>query len=193
MFAWLWRSIASLLLLSIFLVPDTRANESDVTCDDFNSWIWAQAVFDSDPEMYAALDPDGNDIACENLNVNGFGPVTWTDSIPDNVIPVTISRIVDGDTIRVIMPDNTEERVRLLHIDSPELSGSVAQCGATEATDYLTWMLSFATNNTVYLEQDVSERDRYDRLLAYVWFEMENSPQPYMANDAMVMTGWAES
>lgn len=39
----------------------------------------------------------------------------------------------------------------------------------------------------------MTERDRYDRRLSYVWFEIDGDPHPYMANYSMVLSGWAES
>jgi hypothetical protein len=49
---------------------DGQATEEEspaVTCEDFETAEEAQAAFDEDPEGLANLDPDGNGIACEEL------------------------------------------------------------------------------------------------------------------------------
>jgi len=72
-------------------------------------------------------------------------------------------RIVDGDTIEVSVVGRIE-KVRLIGIDTPE-SGEV---GFSEATEYTR---SRVNGKAVLLWQDVSDRDRYDRLLAYVTYD----------------------
>ncbi len=78
------------------------------------------------------------------------------------VIPLEliVSRIIDGDTIVL----NTDERVRLICIDTPEQG----EAGYQEAKDYLT---SLVLGKSVLLEKDVSEIDMYGRLLRYVYLE----------------------
>lgn len=187
--------VAGLLVLAglmSFVAESVSAQTA--TCDAFDSWIWAQAVFDQDKQTNAALDPDGNGIACEHLPVvGGFAPAIWAEGIPANVTPATVVSITDGDTFKVQLADGTVDTVRMLHIDTPEITGTTGQCGGTQATDFLTYMLGLASNGTVYLESDVTARDRYDRRLAYVWFSVDGDPNPYMANDAMVLNGWAQS
>jgi hypothetical protein len=43
----------------------------------------------------------------------------------------------------------------------------------------------------VYLEYDVTQRDRFDRRLAYVWYELGGDV--YLINEVMVRNGFAES
>ncbi len=71
-----------------------------------------------------------------------------------------VVRIVDGDTIRVLV-DGVEEKVRLIGIDTPE----VGECLADRATARLTELIG---DGPVHLAPDVSDRDRYGRLLRYV-------------------------
>lgn len=84
--------------------------------------------------------------------------------------PFPVVRVVDGDTILVEM-DSKEERVRFIGIDTPE---SVHPDPAKNvpygkiASDYTKNLLE---GEEVYLEFDVSERDRYGRILAYVYLE----------------------
>ena len=65
--------------------------------------------------------------------------------------------------------DGTRERVRLLGVDAPEsVHPSVpVQCFGPEASEALGGLLPAGT--AVRLERDVESRDRYDRLLLYLY------------------------
>lgn len=83
-----------------------------------------------------------------------------------------IVRVVDGDTVVVERVDGSKEKVRLIGIDAPESVASDESRNTEEgrlASAYLKDLLPEQT--PVFLEQDVSDRDRYDRLLRYVWLE----------------------
>lgn len=82
-------------------------------------------------------------------------------------VPATWVRAVDGDTF-VVSIDGSEEKVRLLLIDTPESvkPNTPVQPFAKEASDFTKRMLE---QDKLSLEFDVSERDRYGRLLAYAW------------------------
>jgi micrococcal nuclease len=98
-------------------------------------------------------------------------------------------RVVDGDTIRVIIGGN-EERVRYIGIDTPELNTSSPATpdpyagAATEAN------AQFLTGGRLVLEKDVSERDQYDRLLRDVWVERDGAWM--LVNLALVAEGFAQ-
>jgi micrococcal nuclease len=78
----------------------------------------------------------------------------------------TVVRITDGDTIRVLI-DGSEHPVRYIGIDTPEVHGGVEPMGL-EASQANADLLA---GKQVVLEKDVSETDRYGRLLRYVWVE----------------------
>ena len=80
---------------------------------------------------------------------------------PADSAAVVVS-ITDGDTIRVRLPDGSDERVRLIGIDAPEPGAP----GAPGAANLLRELLA---DGEVMLTVDVSDRDRFDRLLRYVW------------------------
>lgn len=84
-------------------------------------------------------------------------------SAASGLVPVV--GIVDGDTIRVRI-DGRTERVRVIGIDTPELSGD--ECYARQASSK---MQSLAQSRSVRLEVDPTQddRDRYDRLLRHVF------------------------
>lgn len=84
----------------------------------------------------------------------------------------SVVRVVDGDTIIVDL-DGTEERVRLIGVDTPESvhpdkSKNVAY--GKIASEFTKSMLE---DQAVTLEYDVQERDRYGRVLAYVYLDGE--------------------
>ena len=158
------------------------------SCADADSQIWAQSLFDADPDQYAALDPDGNGIACEALPA-GASPALWTDAVPVDAKPADLVRVTDGDTITVRLHGQTES-VRLILIDTPETHdpNDPPECYGQEATNELTWLLSLG--GALYLETDVTDRDRYGRLLRYAWLDLGDG-EVYLVNEAMVRSGHA--
>lgn len=181
--------LAFLLALFIPSLPVT-AQTAPNTCSAFDAWVWAQTVYESDPDTYASgLDPDGNELACEQLPISGFAPVLWTDAIPASAEAAQLVSVTDGDTIDVTV-NGAPDTVRLYHIDAPETSFE-QHCGGDSATAFLRFVLQWAPNGTIYLEYDVTERDRFDRRLAYVWYELGGDV--YLVNEAMVRNGFAES
>lgn len=79
-------------------------------------------------------------------------------------------KCVDGDTAWFIL-DDVNEKVRFLSIDAPELNDGHPDPFALEASAFTCEMLEGA--ETIYLEFDPksSDRDKYDRLLAWVWID----------------------
>lgn len=98
----------------------------------------------------------------------------------------TVDYVVDGDTIQAIV-DGKSERVRLLGIDTPELGrdGTPDERCAAEARQFLA---DWITDSAVTLSADPHspERDRYDRLLAYVEIDGVDVSQ------TMLDEGWAD-
>ena len=80
----------------------------------------------------------------------------------------TVQRVIDGDTI-VVETGGVDERIRLIGIDTPESvkPGTEVECFGKEASEHTADLLPEGTE--VVLERDVEARDRYDRLLAYVY------------------------
>lgn len=94
-----------------------------------------------------------------------------------------VTRVIDGDTIEVEI-DGERERVRYIGMNTPELRDERPEVrelavAATEANARL------VAGRTVRLELDVEKRDRYGRLLAYVWVG------DTMVNEALVLSGHA--
>jgi micrococcal nuclease len=98
----------------------------------------------------------------------------------------TVERVVDGDTI-VVRVNGRRERVRLIGIDTPESvkPNTPVQCFAIEASNRAKALLPSGTS--VRLVRDVEERDRYRRLLAYVYRLRDG----LFVNLALVREGYA--
>lgn len=97
---------------------------------------------------------------------------------------VEVLRVVDGDTI-IVEIDGQRERVRYIGIDTPEMNDSreVVLEKARDATDANEALVA---GKTVRLEFDVQRRDKYGRLLAYVWVG------DTLVNEELVRRGYAE-
>lgn len=110
-----------------------------------------------------------------------------------------VVRVVDGDTV-VILLNGQEEKVRLIGVDTPESKNNekarrdssktgesvseIVKLGK-EAAQYTKSILPKGTKVTV--ETDVQPRDRYGRLLAYLY--LENGE---MVNSLIIQNGYAQ-
>jgi micrococcal nuclease len=95
---------------------------------------------------------------------------------------VRVVRVVDGDTIVI----ESGERVRYIGIDTPELmrEGREAEPLAEEARALNSRLVE---GKWVRLEFDQEHRDRFGRILAYVWME------EVMVNEELLRAGLARS
>jgi micrococcal nuclease len=104
----------------------------------------------------------------------------------------TVSREVDGDTIHVRVR-GFDDTVRLVGIDTPETKrpGTPVQCFAEAASGRTARILPPGT--AVRLETDPTQatRDRYGRLLAYV-YKRGRGGAAGSVNYALVATGYAK-
>ena len=98
-----------------------------------------------------------------------------------------VVRVVDGDTIRVRL-DGRTERVRYIGVDTPESvkPGTPVQCYAKRAAAA---NAALVAGRSVRLVGDVEQRDRYGRLLAYVYRE----PDGAFVNAQLVRDGYART
>lgn len=78
--------------------------------------------------------------------------------------------VVDGDTIKVQFADGQKETIRLLLVDTPETKhpDKPVQPFGPEASAFAKDTL---LGKNIEVELDVSERDKYGRLLAYIWID----------------------
>ncbi|MGL4649855.1 MAG: thermonuclease family protein [Caldilineaceae bacterium] len=98
--------------------------------------------------------------------------------VPEGAIAARVTRVVDGDTIRVRINGRTY-RVRYIGMDTPERD---TPCFDQATAANAAWV----QGQTVYLEKDVSEVDRYGRLLRHIW-----TADGVLVNEALVREGVA--
>lgn len=108
-----------------------------------------------------------------------------TTGVEDPKTP-TVVRVVDGDTL-VIRIGGIDERVRLIGVDTPETKDprKPVQCFGKEAASFTASLLPEGT--AVRLERDVEERDRYNRILAYV----HRASDDLFVNRELIAQGYA--
>lgn len=99
---------------------------------------------------------------------------------------VRVVRVVDGDTIQVAAINGTTEPVRYIGIDTPETVDprKAVQCFGVEASKKNKELVE---GKMVRLERDITDRDKYNRLLRYVWLG------DTLINQALVAQGFAKS
>ena len=89
-----------------------------------------------------------------------------------------VTKVFDGDTIQI----ESGENVRYIGIDTSEVYPKV-ECGSLEAKKENE---NLVLGKTVRLEKDISETDKYGRLLRYVY--MDNK----FVNDELIKNGYAK-
>jgi micrococcal nuclease len=95
---------------------------------------------------------------------------------------VTVTRVVDGDTVEISPAVEGVSEVRLIGVDTPETkdpSEEVEQFGP-EASEFATARLQ---GQQIAVELDAGTTDSYGRLLAYVYLGDE------MFNETLVEEG----
>lgn len=100
-------------------------------------------------------------------------------------VDVEVIRVVDGDTVDVRFPDGTEDTVRLVGIDTPEVGGendpgeyegvpdtdagaACLRAAGVDASEHVTDRIDDG-NVTIAFDPNTDRRGGYDRLLAYVY------------------------
>mgnify|MGYP000892792595 CR=1 FL=1 len=101
-----------------------------------------------------------------------------------NRIAARVVRVIDGDTVEVEI-DGKRETVRMIGVDTPETvhPEKEVEYYGKEASNFTKSKLE---GKDVQLELDVQERDRYGRLLAYIWVGGE------LFNETLVKEGYAK-
>lgn len=116
---------------------------------------------------------------------------------PSGLVPATVVRVVDGDTLVVRLGDGRSARVRLIGVDTPEvhdpdkLRREAENSGRDMATIRALGLRATAftkkqlAGRRIEIERDVTVLDRYGRTLAYVWLGDE------LYNVVLVREGYA--
>lgn len=114
----------------------------------------------------------------------------------NSFVEAVVTGVSDGDTITVSI-NGENHKVRLIGVDTPETKhpNKPVEYFGPEASKFTTEQLN---GKTVYLEKDVSESDKYGRLLFYVWLTRPKTNEPtkdeinsYMFNARLLANGYA--
>lgn len=99
---------------------------------------------------------------------------------------VLVTKVIDGDTIDI----EGGKTVRFIGMDTPETVDPrrPVGCFGKEASNETKSLLS---GKVVILQKDVSETDKYGRLLRYIYLPLENG-QTLFINDYLVREGFAK-
>ncbi len=110
-----------------------------------------------------------------------------------------VTHVIDGDTFEI----ESGEKVRLIGIDTPETVDPhrLVGCYGPEASNKSKEVL---TNQRVRLEKDITDKDKYGRILRYVYLvRQDESSSAYLPqegatsaifyNDYLVKEGYAKS
>lgn len=115
------------------------------------------------------------------------------------LIPIKVVRIIDGDTFKGVIESDTLT-IRLIGVDCPESRKNTKAYNDAEKSENdvetIVAMGELAKeftkkhlkkDETVYLEFDVGENDKYGRILAYVWLN-----DTLMFNNLIIKEGYAQ-
>lgn len=100
-----------------------------------------------------------------------------------------VTQVVDGDTIKVSL-QGEEKTVRLVGMDTPETVDPrrPVGCFGKEASNETKGLLN---GKIVILQKDVSDTDKYKRLLRYVFLPLDDG-RILFVNDYLVREGYAK-
>jgi len=117
----------------------------------------------------------------ENFNFKKVEVVDEVEVI-NNKETAKVLRVIDGDTIEL----TDKRRVRYIGMNAPEMTDKRAEvlCYAQMAK---VENKKLVEGKTIEMEKDISNKDKYDRLLRYIWVDGQ------MINLVLVQNGFAKT
>ncbi len=102
---------------------------------------------------------------------------------------VLVTEVVDGDTIKVSL-QGKQQTVRFVGMDTPETVDPrrPVGCFGKEASNEVKSLLS---GKVVILQKDISDTDKYKRLLRYIYLPLDDG-RILFVNDYLVRAGFAK-
>ena len=108
---------------------------------------------------------------------------------PNEKQKVKVVRVVDGDTVEI----EGNIKVRYIGVNTPELHDprKPIECFGQAASDENKRLVE---GKEIYIQKDVSETDKFKRLLRYVWIgdPSVSSAEAIFLNDYLVRQGFAQ-
>jgi len=112
-----------------------------------------------------------------SFRITQISPISLITSSPQTFTFAKVTRVIDGDTFVI----DTGAHVRYIGMNAPEMNP--LECYATEATEI---DKNLVLGKEVKLVKDVSETDKYGRLLRFVYIGNQ------MIDDELVKVGAAK-
>lgn len=162
----LFKKLAFLAAIVLILSGCSKSKEStDMSWGDLGSWDTGTNVSEESKEKPEESKKEVKKNTKEETKNTKKAPKKTPD-----FEEATVVKVVDGDTIHVEI-NGEKKKVRLILVDTPETKHprKPVEFYGKEASAYTTHELD---GKTVYLEKDVSDTDRYGRLLRYVWLDI---------------------
>ena len=115
----------------------------------------------------------------------GFKPASEISQPQATSFGVLVTKVIDGDTFEI----EDGKRVRILGVDTPETKDprKPVQCFGKEASNKTKELLE---GKRVILEKDITDQDKYGRLLRFVYLPLEDGTMLF-ANDYLIREGYA--
>ena len=79
-----------------------------------------------------------------------------------------VIRIIDGDTVEILYEDQITS-VQLVGVNAPETTANPNQPPEPYGEQATAFLQEFLLDKSIYLRFDISKRDKYNRLLGYVY------------------------
>jgi len=105
---------------------------------------------------------------------------------------VYILRVLDGDTVELLYQGRAE-KARLVGVDTPETKDprKPVQCFGPEASNFTTTTLPRGLEVRITWNPVGDRRDKYNRLLVYLWVQLDDDEPLELFNAALVRLGYA--
>ena len=105
---------------------------------------------------------------------------------------VYILRVLDGDTVELLYQGKAE-KARLVGVDTPETKDprKPVQCFGPEAANFTTTTLPRGLEARITWNPIGDKRDKYNRLLVYLWVQLDDDEPFELFNAALVRLGYA--
>jgi micrococcal nuclease len=124
-------------------------------------------------------------------NFDYFGALPW--ELPDDAERMVVDSVHDGDSLKLTEPgDDWWEEYRVIGIQAPEIEGyRDEECYGQESAEFLKALLPRGTE--VYIQQDISDKDRNDRFLRHIFIVDKETDEVYLLSEVLVLGGYAKA
>lgn len=105
---------------------------------------------------------------------------------------VYILRVLDGDTVELLYQGRSE-KARLVGVDTPETKDprKPVQCFGPEASQFTSTTLPRGLEARITWNPLGDKRDKYNRLLVYLWVQLDDDEPLEIFNAALIRLGYA--